>query len=233
MSMTRSLAAVVAVLLACLAYVVVVALTERVSYAPTTPTGKTRRAALAIRDNVTPFQKWGSKQFTWPYLDNYYQAAWYFTQSDSDNCKQAFQSCLETALGRYAEVDLYLLAHGNFFVQWVAELPAERRGHLRLVYNTGCHDLPQGPWWLSLGAKAYVGHPGVSASPIFYFYFLRRWTRGATLQDAVEESNGRLRSALARVQLMSLGQVDAARTSQESEAFCYGEKGLRFTGAPE
>ena len=231
--MKKSLAAIIAVLLPCLAYVVVVALTERVFCDTTIPAGKERRAALAIRDNVTPFQKWGSKQFTWPYLDRYYDAAWYFTQSDSDNCKEAFQSCLSTALERYAEVDLFLLAHGNYFVQWVAELPAERRDRIRLVYNTGCRDLRQGPLWLSLGEKAYVGHPGVSASPVFYFYFLRRSARGAALQDAMDESNALMRSTLARMQFFSFGKVDAVRTSQESEAFCYGEKGLRFTGTPE
>lgn len=231
--MTKSMAAVTAVLSPCLAYVVVVALTERVFCDTTIPAGKERRAALAIRDNVTPFQKWGSKHFTTPYLDRYYDTAWYFTQSDSVNCKQAFQSCLESALERYPEVDLFLLAHGNYLVQWVAELPAERRGRIRLVYNTGCRDLQQGPLWLSLGAKAYVGHPGVSASPVFYFYFLRRWARGATLQDAMDQSNDLMRSTLTRVQYVSFGNVDAATTQQESEAFCHGDKGLRFTGAPE
>ena len=42
-------------------------------------------------------------------------------------------------------VDLFLLAHSNKFIVWVAELPPARRAHLRLVYNTGCGDLPQGP----------------------------------------------------------------------------------------
>jgi hypothetical protein len=231
--MKKSLAALIAVLLPCLAYVVVVALTERPFCDTTIPVGKERRAAVVLRDNVTPFQKWGSKHFTWPYVDRYYDTGWYFTRSDSDSCKPAFQSGLETALERYAEVDLFLLAHGNYFVHWVAELPAERRGHLRLVYNTGCRDLQQGRLWLSLGARAYVGHPGVSASPVFYFYFLRRWTRGATLQDALEESNGLMRSTLARVQFLSFGKVDAASISRESEAFCYGAKGMRFTGTPE
>jgi len=233
MGMKKSTALAIAVLLPGLAYAVVVALTESVSWNTAVPAGKERRAAVAIRDNVTPFQKWGSKQFTWRYLDGYYDAARYFTQSDSNNCKQAFLSCLDTALERYAEVDLFFLAHGNYFVDWVSELPPERRGRLRLVYNTGCRDLQQGPLWLSLGAKAYVGHPGVSASPVFYFYFLRRWTRGATLQDAMDESNGLMRSTLARVEFISFGKVDATRTSQDSEAFCYGERGLQFTESGE
>jgi hypothetical protein len=231
--MKKSRAAIVAVLLPCLAYGVVVALTERVAWDTATPAGKERRAAVAIRDNVTPFQKWGSRHFTWPYLERYYDAAWYFTQSNSDNCQQAFLAGLDAALARYPQVDLYLLAHGNLFVSWVAQLPAERRCRIRLVYNTGCRDLRQGPLWLSLGARAYVGHPGDSASPVFYFYFLRRWARGAPLAVAMAEANGLMRSTLARVQLLSFGKVDAARISQESEAFCHGEQGLRFTGSAE
>jgi len=231
--MKKPIAALSAVLLPILAYVVVVCLTERVSWDTSIPPGKEHRAALAIRDNVTPFQKWGSRHFTSPYLEEYYDTAWYFTQSDSDNCKEGFMSCLDMALERYAAVDLYLLAHGNYFVHWVAKLPPERRARIRLVYNTGCRDLQQGPLWLSLGAKAYVGHPGVSASPVFYFYFLRRWTRGAPLQDAIDESNGEMRSTLGRVEFFSFGNVDAARAFEESEAFCHGEKGMRFVASWE
>jgi hypothetical protein len=231
--MNRLPAAGVAVLLACLAYGAVVALTERPFWDTAVPAGKERRAAVAIRDNVPPFQKWGSRHFTWPYLEHYYDTAWYFTQSDSDECKRALLSALDAALKRYPEVDLYLLAHNNYFVYWVAELPPERRGRLRLVYNTGCRDLQQGPWWLRLGARAYVSHPGVSASPVFYFYFLRRWTRGATLREAMDESNDLMRSTLARVELGSFGTVDAAAITRESEAFCHGEQGLRFAGHSE
>ena len=85
-------------------------------------------------------------------------------------------------------MDLYLLAHHNHYVNWVAQVPAAARSHLRLVYNTGCRDVRQGPRWLNLGARAYVGHPGESASPVFYFFFLRRWTRGYSLGEAVERS---------------------------------------------
>jgi hypothetical protein len=231
--MNRRKAAAITILLPCLSYLLVVALTDRVFSDTAVPPGKERRAAVAIRDNVTPFQKWGSKHFTWPYLERYYGAAWYFTQSESEDRRHELLSCLKTALQDYPEVDLFLLAHNNWFVHWVAKLPAERLGHIRLVYNTGCGDLQQGPLWLSLGAKAYIGHPGISASPVFYFYFLRRWTRGATLQEAMDESNSLIRSTLARVQLLSLGRVDAARACQESEAFCYGDKGLRFAGPTE
>jgi hypothetical protein len=226
----KSRAAIVAVLSPLLAYGVVVGLTDRVIGNTSIPAGKDRRAALAIRDNVTPFQKWGSKQFTQPYLNEYYDAAWYFTQSDGDTCKDAFLARLDSALHRYDEVDLYLLAHSNAFVDWVGELPADRRGHLRLVYNTGCRDLDQGPVWLGLGARAYVGHPGESASPIFYVYFLRRWTRGVPLRQAIDESNARMRGVLARTEWLSFGAVDAAQEYRESEAYCHGADRLYFAG---
>src|ERR1051325_2233184 len=230
MPMPRTIAAIIALLAPCLAYLAVLSMTERWLIGDTPSAGKEQRAALALRDNVTPFQKWGSRQFTWPYLQKHYDAAWYFTQSNSNDCKMEFQSSLATALAQFSHVDLYLLAHDNQFVRWVAELPAHRRARLRLVYNTGCRDLQQGPMWLNLGAKAYVGHPGVSASPVFYFHFLRRWTRGVILQDAIDESNALMRSTLSRVELLSFGAVDAASLSQESEAFCHGDIRLRFAG---
>ena len=233
MPLKKSTAAIVALLLPCLAYVVVVVLTDRVFWRTAIPAGKERRAAVAICSNpsVTPFQKWGAKQFTWPYLDKYYDTACYCVQSRSDNCKQAFLSCLDAALERHAEVDLFLLAHTNSFFHWVQELPPEHRARLRLVYNSGCHNLEQGPTWLGLGAKAYVGHPGISESPVFYCYFLRRWVQdGAILENAIDESNALMQAALARMELASLGELNAAKTSRETRAFCYGEKRLRFTG---
>ena len=231
--MKKSKAMGIAMLLPCLAYAVIVALTERVFWDTGAPLGKERRAAIAIRDNVSPFQKWGSKQFTLPYLDKYYDAAWYFTQAFRGDCKDTFLSTLDTALQRYPEVDIFLLAHSNQYIAWVAEVPSERRRHIRLVYNTGCRDLRQGDSWLDLGAKAYVGHPGVSASPVFYFFFLRRWTRGSTLHDAMDESNRLMRLDLARTEVLSFGNVNAATVSQESEAFCYGDGQLRFQGSQE
>ena len=109
------------------------------------PPGKEFRAALAIRDNVTPFQKWGSEVFTLRYLKRYYGGAWYFTQSKKGDLEKEITSCLDNALEHYSHVDLYLLAHTNEYIQWVARLPEERRQRLRLVYNTGCYNQSQGP----------------------------------------------------------------------------------------
>jgi len=131
-------------------------------------------------------------------------------------------------LKRYPQVDLFILAHDNRLVTWIEGLPAEQRERLRLVYNTGCYDLKQGPLWLSLGAKAYVGHPGYSVSPVFYFYFLRRWTRGIKLADAIEESNALMRLIITRAQLFSFGKLKMDKKIQESEAFCYGDRELHL-----
>jgi len=226
--MKKSSAAVIAVLLPCLAYAAIVALTEQASGNTGTTPGREKRAALAIRDNVTPFQKWGSRNFTLPYLNRYYDAAWYFTQSDPRDCRQLFLARLDEALKRYPQVDLFILAHDNRLVTWIEGLPAEQRERLRLVYNTGCYDLKQGPLWLSLGAKAYVGHPGYSVSPVFYFYFLRRWTRGIKLADAIEESNALMRLIITRAQLFSFGKLKMDKKIQESEAFCYGDRELHL-----
>jgi hypothetical protein len=228
--MNRALAALVAVGLGGAAYAVMVALTDRIFLDTAVPPGRGVRAALAMRDDVTPFQKWGSRNFTANYLERYYDAAWYFTQTSTDDCRQQFRLALAEALAHYRAVDLFLLAHSNTFVTWVAGLPPALRRRLRLVYNTGCGDLGQGPLWLHLGAKAYVGHPGASASPVFYFYFLRRWTRGRRLGEVLDEANGLMDAALQRAELLSLGNLDAHEAFEQSRAFCCGDDRLRLQG---
>ncbi len=229
--MKRTTAAFVTLSLAILAYVIVVCLTDKVFWRGTIPPGREQRAAVAIRDDVTPFQKWGSKTFTIPYLKRYYNESWYFTQSSIHDQKEEFLSSLGYALDRYSVVDLYLLAHGNHFIEWVGELDETQRAHLRLVYNTGCRDLSQGPQWLNLGAKAYVGHPGVSASPVFYFYFLRRWTRGHVLRASVDDANHSMEFALVRMNLVTGGQGDPSQVYAESKAMCFGDDRLLLGGS--
>ena len=237
--MRKPAAAVIALAMPCLAYVLVVAVLGDGIFGDTSvPPGRDRRAALAIRDHVTPFQEWGSKIFTWGYLNRYYGAAWYFTQSKGGkakkvNLRDAFVTCLDQALAKYESVDLYLLAHTNEYVDWVAALPAERRQRLRLVYNTGCHNLPQGAQWLELGADAYVGHPGVSSSSVFYYFFLRRWTRGGTLQEATDASNALAATAFRQYEWFTLGRSDAAWLIKESTASLSGSAQLHLEDRAE
>jgi hypothetical protein len=196
------------------------------------PPGNERRAAVAIRDDVTPFQKWGSREFTLPYLERYYGKAWYFTLSGAPSQVKDFSSAVGRALTEYAAVDLYLLAHSNELSEWVAILPEVDRQRLRLVYNTGCTDLKQGPHWLELGAKAYVGHAGESMSPVFYVFFLRRWTRGTDLHVAVQDGNRRAFRVFDTLGLVSLGALDPERLKADSEAVIFGDRTLRIDGGP-
>lgn len=190
-----------------------------------------RCAAIALRDNVTPFQKWGSRTFTIDNLVTAYSRTWYFTQTAENNQKIELLAALDRALTEYDAVDLFLLAHGNRFVEWVREIPAEKRNRLRLVYNTGCENLDQNRLWLAIGAKTYVGHPGVSMSPIFYVYFLRRWTRGWTVAEAVREGNTRMRGTLGRVEILSAGTLNGEALYRASEAAAFGNNDLTIAGS--
>ena len=70
---------------------------------------------------------------------------------------------------------------------------------MRLVYNTGGGSGHEGPAWRSLGAQAYLGHPGNhlgNSAPMFYVGFLPAWAGGATLDEAVEAGNAHTRTLL-------------------------------------
>jgi hypothetical protein len=196
------------------------------------PQGRELRAAVAIRDDETPFQKWGSREFTLPYLERYYGRAAYFTLSGDQSQVRDFTAAVGEALAEADVVDLYLLAHSNELVRWVETLPERGRRKLRVVYNTGCTDVRQGPEWLALGAKAYVGHPGESLSPVFYVYFLRRWARGTTLDAAVGEGNRRAFRVFDALGPASLGNLDPEQLKADSEATIFGDPSLRIDGTP-
>lgn len=220
----RAGAGTLALLLLAVAFVLSV--TEVPVTRRTSATPNARCAAIALRDNVTPFQKWGSRNFTIDNLNGAYARTWYFTQNPEYNRKAEVMEALNRALTEYDAVDIFLLAHGNRFYEWVREIPAERRAKLRLVYNTGCENLDQNRLWLALGAKTYVGHPGVSMSPIFYVFFLRRWTSGWTVAEATREGNVRMRGVLGRVQFASAGILDADAFYRASEAAVFGDPEL-------
>ena len=194
--------------------------------------GRGGRAALAIRDNVPPWQKWITKVFTLPHLRRCYGRAVYFTQSgprDSDR-KQEFQETLRRALEDSDEVDLFLLSHGNNYCAWVRELDPQLTHKLRLVYNTGCVNAGQGPAWLQLGADTYIGHPGWrSASCVFYVSFMRRWCRGTGARAAMERANAFTKRTLARADLLTRGAYPGRRIWPATEAQQYGESDITIT----
>lgn len=152
--------------------------------------GRERRAALALRDPEIPFFTWGTKLYTVSNLAPSYAEVRYFTEFERGEHREAVLAAAVDLLTRYDEVDVFLAVHGSWYVAWFASLPRDLTRRLRLVYSTGCGDFGQADQWLSLGADAFVGHPGeLSASPVFYVYFLRRWVRGRPLAEAVRAAN--------------------------------------------
>jgi hypothetical protein len=190
--------------------------------------------AVAIRDNVSDFEKWGTREFTQEFLRAAYERHWYYTEGRS-GLRREFTAGLRAALLAYPAVDIYLLAHSNHYVERVATIEPELRAHIRMVYNTGCGDASQAQRWLELGARAYVAHPGDNLAPIFYYHFLPAWTAGRPLETAVEEANQSTKTALfagpAGWVLAAIGPVggkDAAGYWRGTEARIYGNPGLRI-----
>jgi hypothetical protein len=147
-------------------------------------------AALAVRDHVVPFQKWGTEMFTLPALRRHYDEVAYFTRRWHGDRTLELLAALRELLTRHERVDLFVLAHSNALIAEVETLPPELTRRLRLVYDTGCADAAQAEEWRSVGADVYLGHPGrASISPVFYFYFLRRWEAGWTVADAASDAN--------------------------------------------
>jgi len=186
----RRLALVLTPLIALAALVLVVIVGDRPILRQRSLDTGSSRAAVAIRDHVIPFQKWGTKLFTLPHLEDAYDRVYYLTQNGYHDKQYTFELAIEDALRHHDQVDIFLLAHGNRFIDWVEHIDPVLRQKIRLVYNTGCGDSRQAPMWLAIGADAYVGHPALhSLSPAFYFFFLRRWVRGYSLAEAVAEAN--------------------------------------------
>jgi hypothetical protein len=192
-----------------------------------TPASSSESAAIAIRDEAPGYEQWGTEHFTTPYLNRYRQF-WYFNQTGRGSRKKEFLNALRFALNKYEHVDLFLLAHTNTYYRWVKEIKPALRKKIRLVYNSGCDNLDQGQQWLKMGVQTYVGHPGRSASPLFYFYFLRRWTHGASVHEAVAASNSGMGKLLDIGSFFSQGGLDAGTVYENSKACIYGDRTARF-----
>ena len=226
----RALAIATAVALPCASAALLWLLVERPFLRAVVPPGREDRAALAIRDDVPAFQKWGTATFTHRYLQRYYGRSCYLTQAPGTDRKREFQAFLAGALASHRHADLFLLAHTNRYVSWVAELDPELTVNLRLVYNTGCRDASQAQRWLRLGADAFIGHPGESQSPPFYFYFLRRWTVGRSAEGAAGEANVLARRAFDLAERLSFGRLDADELWEESRALSFGDTSVTIEG---
>jgi hypothetical protein len=226
----RRAAAIVAAALPALALALLWVVVERPLAGRHVPATAARRAAVAIRDDVIPFQKWGTRTFTLPYLESGYTSVAYFTESRGDDCRGAFLTAIVRAAEANDEVDVFLLAHGNEFVGWVATLDPAVTRKLRLVYNTGCGDASQSARWLAMGADAYVGHVGESESPIFYVYFLRRWNAGWPLDAAVADANAETARVLGLLAYAGVSRERVAAMIDGSRAVRVGAGDLRLEG---
>lgn len=232
--LTGRLALLVSILLPIAAIVAVAVVTA--SFAPPLgpQLGRESRAALAIRDDVTPFQKWGTRTFTYGQLAANYDRVDYFTQGFDDPKSVEFVAALEAALRGYDVVDVFLLAHSNSYVAWLNSIAPELRRKIRLVYNTGCWGGGQGQSWIEAGADAYVGHVGRSESPIFYVYFLRHWIRGVTIDKAVRESNDATYDVLALTGGLLYRGRPLEDAWQATQAVVFGDCQVNITtGAPQ
>lgn len=174
-----------------------------------------RDAAIALRDDVPDYQKGFTAQFTVPRLRERYDAYWYFTQSPGADQHAAFVAALERATREYDAVDVFLLAHTNRFIDWVAELSAAQRRRIRLVYDTGCGDDQLADRWLDLGVHSFVGHGDDNVAPVFYVSFLPAWLDGVGAEEAVSRANktmeARLTNPLGRLVLALGGLLSGER----------------------
>jgi hypothetical protein len=186
------------------------------------PAAKSNCAAIAIRDDVNRFQKFGTRLFTYPYLDAHYEEVIYLTEYDSCKKKKEFIEGLNKLLSGRQQVDIFLLAHTNYYYDWVREIDPAKRSNIRMVYNTGCYGKVQSDVWRGLGAKSYIAHEGESLSPVFYFYFLRRWCGGATIREAIDEANRNM------IEKLNIVPVNAPLL-QSSVARCYGADDYSIT----
>jgi hypothetical protein len=193
--------------------------------------GRDQRAAITLRGPDPPFTLWLSKAFTLPYLKRYYghtdtiyARSDYQTKVPDHDAQDAFVTSLEDALRQYNTVDIFILAHTNHYEEWLKDVDPVLLPQLRLVYNAGCHTARWGPAWLDAGARASVAHRGHSQSPIFFFFFLRRWTRGEDIERAMSESNARMKRIVDwQEQLLPASVIDPTLNYQASEALCFGQ----------
>ena len=156
------------------------------------PSGPHRKgeAAVAIRDFVPAYQQFFTRAFTVPRLEAGYERAWYLTATATQDRTDALYEALDEATRRYDQVDLFLLAHANRYIDVVRRLPEEQRAKLRLVYDTGGGSAHRGERWNALGVRTFIGHPGGNIAPLFYVSFLRAWIRDHDADQAMKHANG-------------------------------------------
>ena len=127
-------------------------------------------------------------------------------------------------------VDVYFLSHTNYYYSYIQLVPQKLRAKLRLVYNTGCtngKDENEARPYLDLGAKTYIGHPGLSVSPLFLYYFLPRFmTYHLPIMDAVDAANRDVRNLLFSPIVRPF--IDEQDVFHNTYALIYGDELTQF-----
>lgn len=198
------------------------------------PKGPTH-AAIAFRDDVPGYQKLASERYTVHYLEKQYDLVTYLEATATDDGEARLIKAIEDAALKHDTVDLFFLSHGNAYDAWCTALSPGARAKLRFVYNTGAGNAGQGPRWLALGARAYVGHLSGNVAPLFLTYFLPAWTSGTKLRKAVDDANKDTRDDLMGTVAKGVGGVldavggphlDRPRLAAGTEAEIYGDDTL-------
>ena len=155
------------------------------------------QAVVAVRDHVPHWQKQATRLFSIPLLQRRYDKMYYLENSDSAEQHRLFVAAIHEALVRYDTVDIFLLAHHNRIINWLNDIDTLALKGIRLVYNCGCGDYDQGKQWKAKGVRYYIGHKGTfSWSPVFYFFFLKRWVNNQSVGDCIRQANKHLRLLL-------------------------------------
>ena len=192
-------------------------------------------AAIAFRDDVPGYQKVASQKYALHYLDGTYESVVYLEANPTDDGQVRLQDAVRAAAVRFDTVDLFFLSNGGRYDLWARPLEAPVRAKLRFVYDTGAGDARQGPAWVALGARAFVGHPAGNVAPLFLGYFLPRWVQGVELRKAMDEANketkGDLTGTLAKGVVGVLDKVggphlDTPKLWAGTEAELYGDPTL-------
>lgn len=156
------------------------------------PVSGSRISAIAVRDNVSAFEKRGSALFTLPYLEKFYYDFDYIESATDWITPSQVRPSMERLLNKSDSLDVYILSHGNKFYQWFSGMDTSLRKRIRLVYNTGCENDSQRLVYKNKNVRFYVGHSGQnSLSPVFYAYFLRRMFSERNVEQAARSANER------------------------------------------
>jgi hypothetical protein len=162
------------------------------SFLPKHRKEKFTNAVVAIRDNVPGYQKLATKLFSKPWFNRMYDGVSYLEEKDIVTQERKFKEAIIGSAKLYDSVDIFILAHGNRMVVWLYDIADSIKGKIRLVYNCGCDNYKQGDIWKGQGVKYYLAHNGkLSLSPVFYFFFLKRWTAGCDLESCIKTANAK------------------------------------------